>query len=299
MEVFLKSLPAQIANGIIVGAIYGLIGLSMLLISNVMKLVDLLRGDLAITGAYLCFWLSALCGFPFAVSITLAVPLTGVLGLVVERSVYRPLARRSHYAPLVAALGLSIAIQGALQLLFGPEMIGFEQTPPLLPKVAEWGLIRLSRLDVILVLSFVLLTSLLHYFLTRTRLGLGLLAVADDEEASYSCGIARNKVYSFSFFVASSIAGIVGILYGLQYGLEPGAGFGLTIRAFIIASLAGSRGVLGAAIAGLALGVVESVCTGLLGANYRDSYTFLVLLVLLWIWPEGLFGRIQKRYARI
>jgi len=297
MSVEASSVMELILNGVMLGFVYSLFGLSMLLVGGVLKLIDLARGDLAIATAYV------ICAFtwegriPVILALLPAMVVACVAGLGLERWIYRPLQGQPRYVPLVAALGLSLVLQGMLQLGFGSELVAVPGASDLRKPIGEFLGVRLARLDLLVVGTFLTVAVIVQVLLTQSRLGRAARAIADDEGAAAACGVSLTSTRAWVFLLAAIVGGVAGLFHGLLYGLEPGAGLLLTIKAFIVATLAGGRGVAGALFGGLILGVAESLLSGLLPANYRDAYVFVVLLGLLLAWPSGIGGRATRRYV--
>jgi branched-chain amino acid transport system permease protein len=278
------------------GLVYGLLGLSMLLVSSVLKLVDLVRGDLAIASAYLAYALTINGNLPIYLIFIPACAIAGVAGICLERFIYRPLGGRPRFTPLVAALGLSLIIQSILQLIFGPELTTYREAEKLRNNITHIGTFYVAEIDILIILVFLLVSITLYVILMYSKFGRAMRAISDDEESAIACGVPKGSTYGLAFFIASVVAGIAGICFGLVYGLEPGVGLLFTVKAFIILMLAGGHGVLGTVLAGMILGISESIMCGLLPANFRDTYIFAILLVILLVRPEGITGRAFQRY---
>ncbi|WP_427113936.1 branched-chain amino acid ABC transporter permease [Megasphaera sueciensis] len=280
----------QLINGISLGSIYALIALGYTMVYGIMKLINFAHGDVYMVGAYVGFFAATAVRLPFFPSILLAMVVTGILGMAVERLAYKPLRHSPKIAILTTAIGVSLFLEYTTMLVLTPQPRTF---PPLLPETiyTVGGLIVSFQQLVILVVSIILMI-LLTYVVNRTKMGKAMRAVSYDPDAAQLMGINVDKTISFTFFVGSSLAGAAGVLVGIYYNsIEPLMGIMPGMKAFIAAVLGGIGIIPGAMAGGLILGIVEALISGFISSTFRDAAAFAILIIILLIKPTGLLGK--------
>jgi len=293
----------QIINGITIGSMYAMVAIGYSMVFSVLELVNLANGSMFMIGAYFAvFFLSvfAVGGAQFAsggmivLALLIALVLSGVLGLLLERFSLRGLRRRGapKLASLISSLGMSIAIDNAVLLLFGGASKPF-------PRLFNWGSIHIgnaivqSTQIVILVVGAVLMTAL-SIVVYKTKIGKAMLATAQNNEVSKLMGININMIIAITFVISGVLACVSGILYGSYYAsLDTGIGSDFSIKVFASAILGGIGSLPGAVVGGLVIGVIETIVAGYISVGYRNTIAFVILVVMLLFRPQGLFGQKQ------
>lgn len=227
--------------------------------------------------------------------------LTGMLGMGIERLAYRPLRKASKLITLITAIGVSFLLQDIVRFITETQQNNYiVNTPSLFPgSLSISGLnIRYSFLVVIIVA--ILMMIALEFFVNRTKWGLAMRAVAQDQDTASLMSVNVNKVISVTFFVGSALGGATGVLFAIHYGtIDPYIGFILGLKAFTAAVLGGIGNIRGAMAGGMLLGLLEmfaaanlsAITAGLLSSEYKDVFAFAILILVLIFRPEGLFGR--------
>jgi branched-chain amino acid transport system permease protein len=299
----------QLANGLILGSIYAIVALGYAVVYGVLRLFNFAHGDLFMLGAYLgtgaallvVALVPAVAGVAAAVGLlavtAVAVAGTGAAGVLVERLAYRPVARSTRLAQLISVLGSSIVIQNAVMLVAGKRNVFF---PELLPmQLYRLGTLTVTSVQIAIIAAAAALMIGLWLLFNRTRFGLRIRAVADNRMAAELMGISVRAVMTRVFFVGPALGGAAGVLYGLYYGTAGySMGYLVGIKAFVATVLGGIGSISGAMAGGLLLGIAENVGAGLLpvitggvvGPEYKDAFSFLILIVMLLVRPQGLFG---------
>ncbi len=283
----IASIAQVLVNGVTAAAFYVLMALGFTLIFGILRLVNFAHGELYMLGAFGVYHLYGKLGVPFFLALPLSAAAVAVVGIVAERVVFAPLRSR-ELSMLVSALGLSIAIQGAMAVLEGVEG---QSLPAPVSGVftSAWFTFPHERLLVVAVAGVVL--AAFHAFIKYTKLGQALRAVAQDGEAALMQGIPVARVYTVAFAVGAALAAIAGGLIGPVFSLHVYMGQTAILKAFVVVILGGLGSIAGAVIGGLLLGLAESVFSTLLGGLTADMLGFLmIMLVLLWK-PTGLVGR--------
>jgi len=300
-----------------IGLIYALIALGYSMVYGVLKMVNFAHGDLCVLGAMFSLFLLRATGITKGRLNIIEVPLTGarlglVLGmvflggmlcsaitaLIIERLVYRPLRRASILTILVSALGVSIALSNTMMLVFGRQMKSF---PSLLQK--KYFTIMgatYSNLQVFIAMLTILLLMGLFYLVNKTTLGRCIRAVAEDKDMAGLLGIDVNRVIVAVFALGAALGAVAGISHAMYYGQTYYlTGYQLMILGWASAVIGGIGDMRGCVIAGLLIGLLEAVgggylpilTQGLLGADYRRIFVFLVLIITLVVRPGGILGK--------
>jgi branched-chain amino acid transport system permease protein len=287
----------QIAiNGLIAGCIYSAVALGFTLIYGTVRFFHFAHGAIYACGAYLAWLTIVELEFPIIAGATVACFLVGVLGLLTDVAVYRPLrARKSpNLVLLLASFGIFIVLTSLLQLAFGPD-IRVVQTGVVLEGRPVLGA-RITDIQIAIVFVCFSLALLLALFVKRTRLGTAIRAVADDPIAACLVGIDSKMTISATFFMGSILAGAAGILVSLETGIEPTMGMSAVIKGIIAAVVGGIGSIPGALIGGLLIGTAENLGTWGISSGWKDAIAFIVLVVFLLIRPGGIFE--SKRESR-
>jgi branched-chain amino acid transport system permease protein len=216
----------------------------------------------------------------------------GFLGAGIERVAYRPLRNANRLAPLITAIGVSLFLESAVQVWVSPAPV-LVPTNALVPQtVVHAASIETPLTGLILFVASVSLMIGLDIFVFRTRFGSAMRATAQDREAATFRGIDVDRVIMVTFFVASALAGLGGLLFGLRYAeVDFFMGYLLGIKAFTAAVIGGIGNIRGAMVGGLLLGVLESMAGGFISTQFQDTFVFLTLIIVLLVRPQGLFGQ--------
>jgi branched-chain amino acid transport system permease protein len=295
-----ENLLQQLLNGVTWGSIYALIALGYTMVYGVLRLINFAHGEVymmgAMTGYYAARYLG-LAGTPSLMGLIgvliASMVVCGLLGALIERVAYRPLRGAGRLAPLITAIGVSLLLQNAGQLVFGADPKFF---PPLLEshEVFRSGEVAISNIQLTVLVTALLLMGALEYIVQRTRFGRAMRAVSYDAPAAALMGVPVDRVISGTFVLGSMLAAAAGILVGLSNPkIDPLMGLMPGLKAFVAAVLGGIGSVPGAMVGGLLLGVIETLVTGYLSSTYRDAIAFVILVVILLYRPTGLFGAPQ------
>ncbi len=289
----------QLINGLTVGGVYALIALGYTMVYGILELINFAHGEIYMLGAYLgviffaFFSAAGLTSYSLSLSLVLTVTLSALFcsayGFTMERIAYRPLRNAPRLSPLISAIGVSIFLQNYVMLTQGA-------TDKVFPHLQGTGGLtffgaRITYLQVCIILvSFFLMLSL-HLYVTRTRMGKAMRAVAQDKVMASLLGVDIDLVISLTFVIGSGLAAVAGIMVAMYYGLvNYSIGYIAGIKAFTAAVLGGIGSIPGAMFGGIFLGLVESMGASYISSEYKDAYAFAVLIIVLLIKPSGIFG---------
>lgn len=281
----------MLINGVVVGSIYGLVALGFVLIYKASGALNLANGEFLMFGPYICLVIMTTYDVPFIAALVLTLVFSAILGLTVERLVVRPLQHAPVISVIMATIGLSSLLAGAVHILWGHSSKTFPSVFPTTP-------INISGVIVtpVYLWSFIIVIILLivfSVFFKYSKLGLAMRAVADDQQAALSMGMSVKFVFALTWAIAAMVAAIGGVLIGNISGVNTTMStIGLTVLPVVI--LGGLDSVLGAIVGGFIIGVLQNMVGGYLdpfvGGGLKEMMPFVVVLLILMLKPHGLFG---------
>ncbi len=279
--------------GLLIGGLYGLGAVGLSLVFGVLRMLNVSHGELIMLGGYVSFWLFTLWRVDPFLSMLVAGPALFLIGGLVYRILFRhfihfPEDQKIKNSILIG-FGLALVLQTLAILAWGADERAV--TPVYAGRVIPLGpvVIPLSRLGALLV-AFLVLGGV-HLFLTRTRRGTAIRATSQDEMAAALMGIPVNTVFLTAFALGSALAGVAGALVSVSDAISPAIGLSWTLRGLIVIVLGGMGNIFGTFVAGLFLGVAESVSGFLFGNVYREVVGLVLFLLVLSLRPQGLFAR--------
>lgn len=273
--------------GLGAGGLYALTGLAFVMIYKATRVVNLAIGEMLMIGAYLCFGLATAMNLPMWLAILVAVVGSGMAGALLERVAIRPMLGESPISVFMVTVGLASVLVGVVELVWTSEPRRLPEFMPTDPMLIGEAVVPPKVFYGFVVAALLIAIALVVFRFWRG--GVALRATASDQQAAYSMGINVPKVFSLSWTVAAMIAAVAGVLVGAVGGISSTMGvFGLSVLVVVI--VGGLDSLLGALVAGLLIGVVESLAGGFLGGEYKLLATFLILIVVLLVRPYGLFG---------
>lgn len=282
----------QIVFGITLGCLYGLIAIGYTMVYGVLRLINFAHGDLLMVSAYIAFFGIVMFQLPWPVSFVIAIILTGLLGILIDRGAYKPLRRSPRISALITAIGISFLLENLGLVIIGGRPKSFP-TPELFSGVVKAGGIRIPVLSFwVLGITMILLVVVI-LVVNRSKIGMAMRALSRDVETVSLMGVDANRVISFTFVLGSMLAAAGGIMWCMKYpAVEPFMGVIPGLKAFVAAVLGGIGNVAGAALGGMILGVAEILIVAIQPewSGYRDAVAFCILIVILLTRPTGIMG---------
>jgi branched-chain amino acid transport system permease protein len=305
MDYFLE----QLINGITLGSIYGLIAIGYTMVYGIIGMINFAHGDIFMVGAFisliaiLAIGLTASASFALlllALILVLAIAmiLASAYNWTVERVAYRPLRGSFRLAPLISAIGMSIVLQEFVRIAQGGR-------PKPMPALISGGVdlmhtttaqgefvVRLSTMQIIIIVTTLALMLLFTAIITRTPLGRAQRSCEQDMKMASLLGIDVNKTISITFIMGASLAAVAGLMFFLRYGvIDFYIGFLAGVKAFTAAVLGGIGSIPGAMLGGLVIGLIEVFWSAYFSVEYKDVAAFAMLAVVLIFLPQGLLGK--------
>ena len=293
---FIQILVYGVANG----AIYALIALGYTMVYGIIELINFAHGDVFTLGAFISLPLLGVFGlkegssglavtFGLLAVFVIVMAVNGGINVAIERVAYRPLRNSPRLAPLITAVGMSFFLEGVMYLWRGPNNLHY---PDLLPggKITVGGA-SIGLKDLMVAALAILLVILLAIFINRTKLGKAMRATAQDRDAAQLMGIDINRTISATFFIGAALAGAGGIAFGLYFNnIRFDLGFSAGLVAFTAAVFGGIGNIQGAALGGLAIGLIRAFSDGYFQSTWTDVVIFAILILVLVFRPTGLLG---------
>jgi branched-chain amino acid transport system permease protein len=292
-------LPPQIfINGLIAGSLYSVIAIGLALSYGILKFVNFAHAEMAMIGGYIFFGLQ-LAGVATILNIIVTILLVGLLGIIVEKTTFKPIKKINANGPLLASISLSFFIKGLVTLVAGTDVKTLDRS-----FIQSYSFfndkIVITNLQIIIMIASVGLMAGLFAFLKYTKTGKAIRAVASNSQAAEIVGINKEKIIATVFFVASALAGAAGILIGYQNNLFTNMGSFLIVKAFAAIIIGGIGSIPAAIGGGYLIGMVENLAIGItiagysIPTGYKDVIAFIILIGVLLLRPKGLF----IKYAR-
>jgi branched-chain amino acid transport system permease protein len=282
----------QLINGISLGSLYGLVAIGYTMVYGILRLINFAHGDVLMMGCYFAFYAILIFSLPWYFSFLVAIFLTAVLGIAIDRGAYLPVRKGPRISALITAIGVSFLLENLALVIFGGRPKPFYR-PPLFGKVIEWGDLHFLTLSLWIPFITLVLVLLLLLVIYRTRTGMAMRAIARDMETVRLMGVDVNRITSITFALGSALAAAGGIMWALKFPqIEPYMGIIPGLKAFVAAVLGGIGNVIGAALGGFLLGLLEIMLVALMPSlgGYKDAFAFLILIGILLFRPIGIMG---------
>ena len=287
----MEDLIQPILNGILLGGLYAVIALGMSTMFGIVKLVNLAHGDLMILSSYLSLVFISWLGISPLLSLVIVVPIMFGVGFVIQAFLLNRVLGKEMEPPLLVAFGLSIILQNFLLLIFTPDARSL--MTDLAIKTIPLG--KTMNLPVIYLVDFLFgcgVIFALRIFFRNTYLGRAIRAASDDEMGARLMGINTKHIYAYAMGISMMTAAVAGVLVGMTFTFYPHTGPQYLIIAFGVIIIGGLGSMMGTLVGGLILAVAQLLGAQLLGPGYQLLIGYLVLLIVLGIRPQGIFGRV-------
>ncbi len=273
-------------TGLVTGLIYMLIALGVTLLFGTLRVVNFVHGEFVMLSAFAIYFLSVQAGLPFAVALILAVVVAAIVAVLCQKLLFKPL-QYEILSCFIVGIGASFAIRSASWAIFGPEPLAI---PATFPGVLRIGGAFVAKQRLFAAGLCVALTVALFVLLRYTRPGKAMRAVEQDREAALLMGINTESVYVTAFVISAALAAVGGAMLGTLFGVDPEMGAEPLLKSFIIVQIGGMGSLAGAVIAGLFIGISDSITGTLLGGELAFIIDFAILMLVLIIRPRGLLG---------
>ncbi len=279
----------QVLNGLLLGSTYSLVALGFTLILGVLGLLNFALGETVMLGAYagMVILSSFLLPLPFALAGAMAM---GAAVAAVTYLVSFRMVRKEYFAaPILSTIGLGIVLADVASKAWGSGPRNFPEALPV--ENFDLGAVSISPAQIVIAGTAVALMAALYFLVTRTRTGQAMRAIAENPRAAALLGVHVEQVILATFIISGALAGAAGVLTGLAfYTISPYMGFNSTLKGMTVMVLGGLGNVQGAMVGGILIGLVEILSVAYVSATFRDALVFVILIAVLVLRPQGLFG---------
>jgi len=283
----------QLVNGVTLGSIYAVVALGYTLVFGVLDIINMAHGEIFMFGAFVGMLLVTKAGVPLPVAFLGAIAATGAMGFLLERFALRPLRGRpgaSNLASLISTIGVSILLENVAHQLFGAGNHLFET--PFAEIRFPVGPVNVYLVQALILLISLLLMAGLALWLSRTRGGKALRATAEDLTTAGLLGIDTGRMITVTVVIASAMGGVAGVLVGMAFNyINNQIGLSMGLKGLAIIIFGGMGSVYGAMAGGLILGLSETFVVAYGSSGYRDAIAFVIIIAVLLVRPQGLFGQ--------
>jgi branched-chain amino acid transport system permease protein len=282
-----------VISGLVVGSIYSAVALGFVIIYKSTRVVNFAQGELLMVGAYVCYAFLVQMHAPFWAALLLTISFSMVLALLIERLILRPMIGEPIIAIIMVTIGLSLVLRSAVAVVWGTDILVYE------PKLFPQETVNLLGVPVSLefvwcfVLSIVLL-AVFSVFFKYSKAGVAMRATAFNQQVAQSMGISVKRIFALSWVISAVVSGIGGVLIGNINGINNSL-FHFGLKVFPATILGGLDSILGAALGGIIIGVLENLSDGLCKtyldlSGVKEVAPYVILVIILMIKPYGLFG---------
>jgi len=282
----------QLVNGLILGGAYALISVGMTMIFGIMNISNFAHGTIYMLGGYGVYFFSMAFGVPFFLAVALSILAVGLAGIAMERMVFKPIYGGPVLNDLLISLGLAVFLENGALLLWGSTSLSVKT--PYTDVIIRIFSASVTLQRIIVLGASLVLIGALYAFLNSTRFGKAIVATSQNPRGAALVGVDLSRVYMATMAISSGLAAAAGALLAPIFYVFPTMGSTPLLKAFVIVVLGGMGNVQGAVVGGFLVGVAESLGGAYISSAYKNVFAFIILIGVLLIRPQGLFGRSEK-----
>ena len=283
----------QLVSGMALGCVYGLIALGFVLIYKATEVVNFAQGDLMMLGGFFAYTFIGILGLNYWLGFLLAVISMALFGMLTERLIIRPILGYPQFSIVMATIGLGYFMRSIVGMIWGTDDLKLET--PFSKGVLKIGDLVLAHDKLSVIVATLILCAILYVFFNKTRLGTAMRATSENMLAAYYMGIPVKRVVSLIWAISAMVAACAGVLLAPITYVHSNVGLALGLKAFPAAVLGGFGSIPGALVGGVIIGVIETLAGFYLPQGWKDVVPYLILLAVLLLKPEGLFGLTQRK----
>jgi branched-chain amino acid transport system permease protein len=280
-------LTSQVVSGLATGCVYALIALGFVLIFKATDVVNFAQGEFVMVSGFISYTLLIGLGVPYGLVLVATIILSGFMGVILERVVVRPIMNAPIFSIVIATIGASTVLRSAAGIIYGYDVLPL---PTIFSKdPVRLGVLRFTPMDVGVIGSSLVIMLILYLFFKFTKTGTAMRATAQSQTAARLMGVSVSRIFSLTWAISAGIGGVAGVLIAPIIYLDPNLGF-IGVKAFAGAILGGFGSIPGAIVGGMLLGIIENLSGYFFNAGIKQVSTYILLILVLVIWPSGLFG---------
>ena len=277
-------------NGVALGAIYSIMALAYTIMFGTLRIANFAQGDIFMIGILVGFTFYVNMAFPFYVAVVLSIAITIGIMLLIQRLIYQPIFEVSSMFLFITTIGMATLLRNGVQLIFGTEYHSFPHLLGGLPWQITKTISILPQSFIIIVVCVILVIAL-TIFMKKTLTGLAMTAFSMNSFAASLMGVSLSKMIIITCVICAALSSIAGVFAAPLYTVGATVGAIIGLKALIAAILGGFGNPTGAVIGGVLLGLIEALGSFYISSAYKDAFAFIVLIVVLFIRPQGLLGR--------
>lgn len=281
-----------VINGLAMGSIYALIALGLLQIFNAVRIVNFAQGQLLMVGAFLGIATITQAQLPIWISYLISFAAMAVIGVIFMLVAYYPLRGKPFYLVILTTIAVGMVLENLVLIIFGP--LPQSVASPFGSSQIQIGNVVVSQHVLFIFAATAVLLLAQWWFMSRTRFGRMIRATSLDMDMARLVGIRVRYTVTVAFMLGSMLAGAAGLLVAPLFLAEPAMGGALGLKAFVVSVIGGFGNLYGAVLAGLLLGLLETLVAGYISSDFRDVISFLLMVGFLFVRPQGLFGEKQS-----
>jgi len=282
----------SLLNGVASGCIYGLIALGFVLIYKATEMVNFAQGDLMMLGAFVAFAAIDALGLNYWLAFLVAVLFMAAFGYLLDAAILRQVIGQPQFAIVMLTIGLGFTFRSAASMLWGTETRAFDT--PFTSGVSEVGGLVVNHVSLSIIAGTAILCAALFAFFRYTRVGVAMQAASQNQLAAYYMGIPVKRIFSLIWAISAAVAAVAGVLLAPVALIDVTMGL-LGLKAFAAAVLGGFGSIPGAVIGGIVIGVIEQFSGRYMESDLKDVAAYVVILAVLFLRPQGLFGNIGRK----
>lgn len=280
-------LASQVVSGLATGCVYALIALGFVLIFKATDVVNFAQGEFVMVSGFMSYTLLIGLGLPYGLVLVATIVLSGLMGVVLERVVVRPIMDAPIFSIVIATIGASIVLRSSAGIVYGYDVLPL---PTIFAKdPIRVGFLRFTAMDVGVIGSSLAIMVALYLFFKLTKTGMAMRATAQSQTAARLMGVSVKRIFSLTWAISAAIGGVAGVLIAPIIYLDPNLGF-IGVKAFAGAILGGFGSIPGAIVGGMLLGVIENLAGYFFNAGIKQVSTYILLILVLVVRPSGFFG---------
>jgi branched-chain amino acid transport system permease protein len=280
-------LASQVVSGLATGCVYALIALGFVLIFKATDVVNFAQGEFVMASGFMSYTLLIGLGFPYGLVLVSTIVLSGLMGVVLERVVVRPIMDAPIFSIVIATIGASIVLRSSAGIIYGYDVLPL---PTIFSKgPVRFGFLQFTAMDLGVIGSSLAIMLALYLFFKLTKTGMAMRATAQSQTAARLMGVSVKRIFSLTWAISAAIGGVAGVLIAPIIYLDPNLGF-IGVKAFAGAILGGFGSIPGAIVGGMLLGVIENLSGYFFNAGIKQVSTYILLILVLVIRPSGFFG---------
>jgi branched-chain amino acid transport system permease protein len=285
-------LTSQVVSGLATGCVYALIALGFVLIFKATDVVNFAQGEFVMASGFMSYTLLIGLGLPYGLVLVATIVLSGLMGVVLERVVVRPIMDAPIFSIVIATIGASIVLRSSAGIVYGYDVLPL---PTIFSKdPIRLGVVQFTAMDIGVIGSSLVIMLALYLFFKLTKTGMAMRATAQSQTAARLMGVSIKRIFSLTWAISAAIGGVAGVLIAPIIYLDPNLGF-IGVKAFAGAILGGFGSIPGAIVGGMLLGIIENLSGYFFNAGIKQVSTYILLILVLVVRPAGLFGAAPVR----